>query len=118
MEPDVLYDTVFEAVREALTDYHGSPELSIARRMSGGRVIFEDGQGRLVKDIPVMALFKKITAIREKLRVLEQKVNNNDGLGVEDKAEMQAYITRAYGSMTTFNFLFEDEDDKFKGTGT
>jgi hypothetical protein len=49
--------------------------------------------------------------------VLEQKLNNHDGLSPGDKAELQAYVTKCYGSLTTFNFLFRDEEDKFKGSG-
>ena len=62
--------------------------------------------------------FKKITSVREKLRVLEQKINNHPRLAPEDKAEFQQLITRTYGSLTTFNFLFKEEQDKFVGVKT
>ena len=58
---------------------------------------------------------KKITSVREKLRVLEQKINNHPRLSDVERAEMQMLITRAYGSLTTFNILFRDEEDRFEG---
>ena len=90
--------------------------LRLARRMVGGRLLFEDDQGREVRAVPVDMWFKKITAVRDKLRVIEQKVNSS-GLDAAERAEIQDLLTRAYGSLTTFNFLFEDEVDRFRGTG-
>ena len=113
-DPETLYDLVVDAVRSANED-PGSGRIQLSRRLIGGTVIFKDDQDRVVKEIPAESLFRKVTAIREKLRVLEQKLNNHPGLDATDQAEMQGYITRVYGSLTTFNFLFRDEDDKFKG---
>ena len=92
--------------------------MALSRRMIGGRVLFEDAEGREARAVQAEALFKKVTSVREKLRVLEQKLNNHSKLDAADKADLQAYITRCYGSLTTFNFLFADEGDKFKGTGS
>ena len=117
MEPDALYELVYEATRAALDEHDGGTEPWLARRMEGGRVIFEDGQGRQVKEVPVETVFRKVTAVRERLRVLEQKINHHGALSSGDKAELQALITRAYGSLTTFNFLFDDARKGFKGTG-
>ena len=118
MDEATLYELVTEAVAEALDTHAGGGDIQLHRRMIGGRVIFEDDESREANSIPVEALFKKVTSVREKLRVLEQKVNNHGKLDAGDKAELQAYITRCYGSLTTFNFLFADKDDKFKGTGS
>jgi hypothetical protein len=117
MDTETLYDLVHEAVRSALEQHVGGPHLRLARRMINGRVLFEDDQGREVKAIPVEMLFKKVTSIRDKLRVLEQKINASASLDPAERGEFQDQITRAYGSLTTFNFLFEEEGDKFKGTG-
>lgn len=114
-DTELLYEIVSQAIEAALDKRDGNASISLARRMSGGMVVFEDGQKRTAKEIPVGTFFKKVTAVREKLRVLEQKLNNHPRLDDADKAELQAYITRCYGSLTTFNFLFQDEDDKFKG---
>lgn len=117
MHSDDLFELVTEAVRQSLAQERGGADMRITRRMSGGKVIFEDDQGRQFKEMDGHAFFRKVTAVREKLRVLEQKINNHDALSHEDKAELQAYITRCYGSLTSFNVLFAEESDKFKGTG-
>lgn len=117
MDENTLYELVHGAVTDALEAYHGGEDVPLARRMIGGRVLFEDENGREARAVPVEAIFKKITSIRDKLRVLEQKINAHPKLDHAEKAEMQGYITRCYGSLTTFNFLFREEEDKFKGTG-
>ncbi len=117
MDNEEMYDLIFEAVTQALDEHAGNDDMRLSRRLVGGRILFEDDQGREAKAIPVLSLFKKVTAVRERLRVLEQKLNNHSTLSEADKAELQAYVTRCYGSLTTFNFLFAEESDKFKGTG-
>ncbi len=117
MDADELYDLVVDAVRQGIDENEGGGRVRLSRRMIEGRVLFEDGDGRTVKEVPVEALFKKVTSVREKLRVLEQKLNNNRSLDATDKAELQSYITRCYGSLTTFNFLFHDDAERFKGSG-
>jgi hypothetical protein len=117
MNPEELYELVLEATRHALRDERDVPQARLVRRLVDGNVHLIDGQGRLVKEIPVASLLSKVTAVRERLRVLEQKLNNHDGLDAGDKAELQGLITRCYGSLTTFNLLFADEADKFVGTG-
>ncbi|MEZ4316883.1 MAG: hypothetical protein R3F61_05255 [Myxococcota bacterium] len=116
MEIDELYELVADAIREGFRDEAGGGEARISPRLLEGRVIFEDGQGKQFKEVPAAVVFRKITAVREKLRVLEQRVNNHGALSASDKVELQAYVTRAYGSLTTFNFMFRDEDDKFRGS--
>ena len=114
MDSDALFELVVEAVRVAGDD---TSPLPLSKRMVGGQVLFRDDEGRTVKEIDATTFFKKVTAIREKLRVMEQKINNHPGLDAADVAELQGYLTRCYGSLTTFNFLFRDEEHKFKGTG-
>lgn len=117
MDTQEVYELVVDAVRQALADEAGGGEVAIHRRMAEGAVAFRDAQGKVVKEVPASVIFRKVTSIREKLRVMEQKINNHPVLTDEDKVELQAYITRCYGSLTTFNFLFRDEEDQFRGTG-
>ncbi|HDP33957.1 MAG TPA: hypothetical protein ENN29_02485 [Candidatus Hydrogenedentes bacterium] len=104
------------ALREVLAEEMGTGRYEIARRWEGGKLILQPHDTALQsKEIPLETFFKKITAVREKLRVLEQKINNHAVLSNVDKAEFQGVLTRAYGSLTTFNLLFRDEEDRFSG---
>jgi len=64
-------------------------------------------------EIPIDKLMHKIVLIRDNLRVLEQNINSNESLTEGEKLKFQSYITKCYGSLTSFNFLFYDPDDKF-----
>jgi hypothetical protein len=90
----------------------------IAERWSGGQLVLKPGkQGTLEKTVPIESFFRKIIAVREKLRVLEQRINTHPKLSDEDRLALQDYVTRAYGSLTTFNVLFADPADRFVGSG-
>ena len=72
--------------------------------------------GTQEKTVPIEVFFRKIVGVRERLRVLEQRINGHPKLSDEDRLQLQDYITRAYGSLTTFNVLFADPEDRFVGT--
>ena len=90
--------------------------VEIARRFFGGSIeIKPRDPGLKGKDLPIDDLFHKVVMIRDRFRVLEQKINAHPALSDGDKVELQQYITRCYGSLTTFNILFEDKEDQFVG---
>jgi hypothetical protein len=116
---DAEMDRIREAVRDVLGE-HGwaDVELELGKRWVGGTLKMIPGkEDTQPKDVPIEMFFKKIIGLRDKLRVLEQKINAHPQLSGEDKLEMQGYITRCYGSMTTFNSLFAVKESQFQGTG-
>lgn len=107
------------ALREVLGDYgYVETELELGSRWIGGTVRIMPGrEGTQGKEIPIEQFLKKIIGVREKLRVLEQKINNHPKLDSEEKLELEGYITRCYGSLTTFNSLFAHKTEQFRGEG-
>lgn len=107
---------VVQAVRAVLNaDQSVSGE--IGDRWLGGQMILRPGKaGGQEKTVPIESFFRKIVGVRERLRVLEQKINGHPKLGDDERLVLQDYITRCYGSLTTFNVLFADPADRFIGT--
>lgn len=85
-------------------------------RWIGGRLILEPrDRSSNIKELPIEGFFHKIVMLRDRLRVLEQNINSHKKLDDEDKIHMQQYITKIYGTLTTFNVLFKDKEDFFVG---
>jgi hypothetical protein len=113
---DMDKDEFREVLRAVIRDELGVGDAGLGQRWEGGEVILKPGkEGTQEKRIPIDALFNKVVMIRDKLRVLEQKINANPKLTAEEKIQMQQYITGCYGSLTTFNVLFSDKRDQFVG---
>ncbi|RMG61888.1 MAG: hypothetical protein D6722_18975 [Bacteroidetes bacterium] len=95
-----------------------SEPVHLGSRWRGGTMILQPGDPDLkAKEIPIETFFHKIVMLRDRLRVLEQQINKQKGLEEDEKINLQQYITRIYGSLTTFNVLFAHKDDYFKGEG-
>jgi hypothetical protein len=89
----------------------------LADKWDGGLLILEPKDKSLSKkEMPIETFFHKVVMTRDRLRVMEQKVNSSK-LGDIDKVELQQYITRIYGSLTSFNVLFKNKEQQFVGTG-
>jgi len=113
---DMDQDEFRQVLREVLLDELGIRDVDIGDRWHGGELVIKPGrEGTSDKSIPLDIFFKKIVQVRDKLRVLEQKVNGHKGLSNEDKVQLQQYITACYGSLTTFNVLFKEKSDHFVG---
>jgi hypothetical protein len=90
--------------------------VELSPRFRGGELVIVPGkEGTQEKRISLESFFHKIVMLRDRLRVLEQKVNGNDKLTDEEKVQMQQYVTQCYGTLTTFNVLFADKEDGFVG---
>jgi len=105
-------------LRRIVREEAGVTPVVPADKWRGGTLVLRPGTAGLQeKVIPIDALFHKIVMIRNRLRTLEQQVNASD-LPDDGKVKLQSYITGCYGSLTTFNVLFAEEDDQFSGAGT
>ena len=114
---DPELDRIAQAMRAVLGD-HGwlDVDLELGKRWVGGTLRLVPGRDDTqAKDVPIEVFLKKLVGIRDRLRVLEQKINSHPSLAGEEKLELQGYITRCYGSLTTFNVLFAQRAGKFVG---
>jgi hypothetical protein len=108
-------DEFRRVLRDVIRDELGLGETELGGRWQGGEIVLKPGkEGVQEKRIPIDALFHKVVMVRDKLRVLEQKLNGSK-LSMEEKVQLQQYITQCYGSLTTFNVLFADKSDYFVG---
>jgi hypothetical protein len=103
-------------LRRVIREETGLTPVTPAAKWRGGTLVLKPGNGTQEKSVPIDTLFNKIVMLRNRLRTLEQQVNASD-LPDDQKLKLQGYVTGCYGSLTTFNVLFADDADGFKGSG-
>ncbi len=104
-------------LRRIIREETGLTPATPADKWRGGHLVLRPGNPALQeKSWPIETFFNKIVMLRNRLRTLEQQVNGSD-LPDDMKIKIQGYITASYGSLTSFNVLFADEGDQFKGAG-
>ena len=107
-------ETVAAAIAELGLEKPDSVVDQLGIRWHKGKIVLHPADPTLqTKEVPLEVFFHKVVGVRNQLRVLEQKVNAHMGLTDADKVEMQQYVSRCYGSLTTFNLLFKNKEGQF-----
>ena len=104
-------------LRRIIREEAGITPVVPAEKWRGGTLVLRPGaEGQQEKSWPIETFFHKVVMVRNRLRTLEQQVNAAD-LPDDVKVRLQSYISGCYGSLTSFNVLFAEEEDQFKGSG-
>ena len=110
-------ESIFKSLLHKYSDI--SEIVPIADKYKGGTLELKPKDKTLsTKEIPIETFFHKIVMVRDRVRVMEQKINSSKVLDDQDKIDLQQYITRIYGSLTTFNVLFKNSSQNFKGASS
>lgn len=113
---EIDYGTLKQALRDVLGEDGLVGDAPLGARFHGGKLILKPEDASLQpKELPIEDFFRKIVRVRDQLRILEQKLNNHPKLDGDEKQALQGYITRCYGTLTTFNVLFREKGDHFVG---
>ncbi len=115
-ESPVSFSEMEQSLIKVLRTYSDISEtVELGHRWEGGELVLEPGEAAKPKRMPIESFFHKIVMVRDRLRVMEQRINSSN-LTDEEKVGLQQYITRIYGSLTSFNVLFRHKEDHFKGS--
>jgi len=114
----ISFETIELTLTKILRKFSDIQEtVPISEKWSGGMLILKPANPELkAYEMPISTFFNKIIMIRDRLRVMEQKINTSS-ISDEEKIVLQQYITRSYGSLTSFNILFKNKSDGFVGEG-
>jgi hypothetical protein len=115
-EEAITFSEAEKSLIRILRHWNGFSEvIEIGERWRGGSLVMQPQDSNLkAKEVPIDTFFHKIVMMRDRLRVMEQRINSSR-LSDDEKVDLQQYITRIYGSLTTFNILFKDKEDYFIG---
>ncbi|HEY3120001.1 MAG TPA: hypothetical protein VGL15_05215 [Vicinamibacteria bacterium] len=117
MSPTEGGDDLELLLRRVLREEMGLTPVAPAERWRGGELVLRPGKpGLQEKKWPIESFFHKVVMLRNRLRTLEQQVNASE-LPEDMKVKLQSYVSACYGTLTSFNVLFADEEDQFKGSG-
>lgn len=110
-------DALIVQIKDAIKDLAmPNGQVDLAGKWDDGTMLLKPADDSMqAKEIPIETFFHKIVMVRDRLRVLEQNINSHKGLSDAEKVDLQQYITRIYGSLTTFNVLFQNKEDHFIG---
>ena len=114
---ELTYSKLESTLRNLLNNFSDIQQIvPIGEKWQGGTLILQPADKSLKpKEIPIETFFHKIVMVRDRIRVMEQQINAHQQLSDADKVDLQQYITRMYGSLTTFNVLFKDSSHHFVG---
>ncbi|MFP4458059.1 MAG: hypothetical protein ACLFSQ_00540 [Candidatus Zixiibacteriota bacterium] len=111
MLEDSQIKNLARAIVEVMDENHSA---ELAEKWEDGKIVFEPNEPSLKShEIPMEKFMHKVVLVRNNLRVLEQQINSNKSLSEGEKLKFQSYITKCYGSLTSMNFMFYYDKDKF-----
>ncbi len=116
-QDEISFNDAEKALVKVLKHYNGIQEtVELGDKWNNGTLVLKPNDAGLKsKEIPMEAFFHKIVMVRDRLRVMEQRINSSNNLNDEEKVNLQQYLTRIYGSLTTFNVLFKYKEESFVG---
>ena len=117
-ESGITFSEIEKSLIKVLSTYSDmSEKVELGDKWTDGTLILKPGRDDLQsKEMPIDTFFHKIVMVRDRLRVMEQRINSSDNLSDEEKVNLQQYISRIYGSLTSFNVLFKYKEDHFKSS--